>query len=214
MSRSLGSLLATLLLAAPGAATADGETFSFERVNGVYSNPDPELAPIRQGAVTVQMRSPANRLELRENRLLLRPNGDGTHRAWLTIELQGEGDLEADLLIGGMTSTMKDRVSLPPQTLLLEGRVRMERVEAGYRITGVELQRELRLEIRSQLAKGLVTTCTRISILVPLGAGCQELERSLSVATIPMPEPGTEFVLSDELLTDADRRRLDSYLSR
>ncbi|MCB1036873.1 MAG: hypothetical protein KDD47_23810, partial [Acidobacteria bacterium] len=166
----------------------------------------------RQGPLVVQMRSPANRVELRENRLLLRPNADGTHTAWLTVELQGEGDLEADLLVAGISSTMTDKVSLPPQTLLLEGRIRLERVEDGYRVTGVELQPEVRLEIRSQLAKGLVATCSRLSILVPVAGGCQELDRSLSTATVPMPKAGTSFLLPDELLTDTDRRRLDAYL--
>ncbi len=203
-----------LWMAMPTTADTDAETFSFDRVNGVYSNPNPDLEPIHQGPMTVQLRSPANRVELRENRLLLRPNEDGTHNAWLTLELQGEGDLEADLLIGGMTSTMTDKVTLPPQTLLLEGRIRMDRVDGGYRVTAVDLQGEVRLEIRSQLAEGLVTTCSRISILVPLGASCKELERSLSVATVPMPESGTTFLLSDDLLTDSDRQGLDTYLSR
>ena len=191
-----------------------GETFSFEKVNGVYSNPNPDLEPIQQGPLTVQLRSPANRVELRENRLLLTPNADGTHSAWLTLELQGEGDLEADLMVGGMTSKMTDKVSLPPQTLLLEGKIELRRQDSGYLVTGVELQPEVRLEIRSQLAKGLVTTCSRFSLLVPLGVGCKELERSLSMATVPMPEAGTTFLLSDELLTDSDRKQLDAYLER
>lgn len=198
---------------AAGAAEGVAQTFSFDRVNGVYSNPNPDLAPIRQGALTVQMRSPSNRVEVRENRLLLQANGDGTHSAWLTVEVQGEGALEADLLVAGMTSTMTDRVVLPPQTLLFEGRIRLERADGGYRVTGLEFQPEVRLEIESELAKGLVATCSRVSLLVPLAGGCQELERSLSTATVPMPEAGSTFLLSDDLLTDFDRKLLDAYLA-
>ena len=216
-ARAAAALGALVLLAWPAAAAeqSDGsQTFSFSRVNGVYSNPNPEIAPVRQGPVTVTLRSPANEVEVRENRLLLRPLGGGEHRAWLTLELQGKGDLEADLTMAGATTTMKDVVELPPQTLRLEGRIRLERVAEGYQVTAVELQPEVKLEIRSQVASTLVGTCNRLAFVIPVGPSCGQLERSLNEAVVPLPPPGETLLLPDILLTDEDRGRLDAYLAR
>jgi hypothetical protein len=206
--------LVTFALAAGAADEGGFQTFSFSEVNGVYSNPNPEIAPVQQGPVTVALRSPANEIELRENRLLLRPLGGGEHLAWLTVELQGKGDLEADLTMAGATSTMKEVVELPPQVLRLEGKIRLERVADGYRVTAVELQPEVRLEIRSQVASTLVGTCNRLAIVLPVGASCSQLERSLNEAVVPLPPPGETFLLPDTLLTDGDRERLNAYLAR
>jgi len=219
-SRARGSrwttLFALALLVSPSVATGqcDGsQTFSFSKVNGVYSNPNPEIAPVEQGVVTVTLRSPSNEVELRENRLLLKPLEGGEHHAWLTVEIQGKGDLEADLAMAGAMTTMKDVVALPPQTLRLEGKIRLERVADGYQITAVELQKEVKLEIRSQVAASLVGTCKRLAFVMPVGSSCTQLEISLNEAAVPLPPAGEKFLLPDSLLTDEDRDRLDSYLA-
>jgi hypothetical protein len=206
-------LLATvgLLVAASGAGA---EEFRFSRVNGTYSNPNPELAPVQQGLVTVQLRSPKNEVHLRKNHLILRPAGGGTHAAELTVEVEGRGDLEADLGVSGMATTLVDEVVLPRQSLRLTGRIRLERVDDGYRVTAVELQPFVQLAIESKVAGTLVTACKRFALFMPVGASCDQLATSLGQAEVPLPKAGTVLILSDELLTPEDRRQLDSYLTK
>lgn len=210
--------LATLLLFAalqqlPATAAPAEESFHFERLDGVYSNPDPPLAPIEQGSLTVALRSPANRVQLFRHELRLRPLGDGTHGAWLEAEIGGRGDLEADLSIAGATTTrLTDEVEIPRQVLRVFGQIRLDRVEDGYLVTAVELQPRVRLDIRSRLAGSLSGTCRSFTRLLPLGIECGSLEQALATAAVPLPKPGETFLLPDRLLTDEDRRRLDAYL--
>ncbi len=204
----------TLLLGTLASATGEGEHFQFHRANATYSNPDPQLAPVERGPMTLRLRSPSNSVDLLEHDLVLRPLGKGVHAAALRVELTGEGDLEADLMISGVATQLKDKVVLPRQTLLLEGEIRLDRVENGYRITAVRLQPEIKLRIESQLAGSLVSTCKRFSVLIPLGSSCLELERSLTEAAVPLPQEGETFLLGDPLLTPEDRHQLDAYLTR
>lgn len=218
-SRNLAVAVTLALLAVAPAGQAQQQTaggfqvFTFSKVNGVYSNPDPDITPVQRGPVTVTLRSPSNEVELRENRLLLKPAGGGLHLAWLTLEVQGQGDLEADLDLGPQTSRMKDVVILPPQTVVVEGKIRLERVENGYLATAVELPKEVKLEIRSQVAASLVETCGSLALFMPLGSACGELQESLEKAAVPMPPPGETLLLQDAMLTEEERRQLDLYLA-
>lgn len=202
-----------VLLSLPAAGNEKGEEFHFDLINGVYNNPNPEIAPVRKGLVTIQLRSPSNEVELISHQLKLQPLEDGVHGAFLVLEVSGEGQLEADLIISGVSTDLKDDVQLPPQTLYLDGQIRLQRVEQGYQVTVVELPAEIKLQIRSRLASSLVETCKRFSMLIPLGFGCAELERSLAEAAVPLPAKGETFLLSDDLLTPQDRQQMDAYLN-
>ncbi|MCH9651066.1 MAG: hypothetical protein K0U98_22780 [Deltaproteobacteria bacterium] len=203
-----------ILLGWPVVAAEEGEDFHFDLINGVYNNPNPDIAPVRRGLVTIQLRSPSNEVELMSHQLNLQPLDGGVHRAFLTLEVAGEGQLEADLIISGVSTDLEDDVQLPHQTLFLEGQIRLQRVDKGYEVTVVELPAEIKLKIRSRLATSLVETCKRFSMLIPLGFGCSELERSLAEAAVPLPEEGENFLLSDDLLTAQDRQQLEAYLAR
>ena len=183
----------------------------FQLLNGVYSNPNPELDPVRQGPITVELRSPRNSLQLFRHRLALAPLGDGTFQAQLVADFEGEGDLEADVHLAGITRTLSDTVRLPRQTLVVAGRIRLERVENGFRAVALELPKEVTLAIDSQLGASLAVTCRGLTRFLPL-VGCGSLEAALKKATIPLPEPGTELLLGDEQLTGEERALLQALL--
>ncbi|MCB1057182.1 MAG: hypothetical protein KDD11_16900 [Acidobacteria bacterium] len=209
----LSSVLGVVLAGGVVAAVPVEETFHFARIDGTYSNPDPVIAPIEQGGLTVQLRSPANRVQLFDHELQLRPLGDGTHGAWLKAVIGGQGDLEADLSIGGAPAThLTDEVEIPRQVLKVFGQIRLERVADGYLVTAVELQPRVELKIQSRLASSLAGTCRGFTRLLPLGIDCGGLESALAQAAVPMPAAGETFLLPDRLLTDADRHQLDAYL--
>ena len=215
--QTVGWALAVTLMASIQVTAKAGsapEPFQFSLINGTYSNPNPDIAPVKRGLVTIQLRSPANEVQLLGHRLTLQPLPGGLHAASLQLEMEGEGQLEADLTVSGVSTELEDDVVLPRQTIVLDGQIRLERAGSGYRITAVELPPELKLRIQSRLAGSLVETCKRFTLLIPLGFGCTELERSLAEATVPLPEEGETFLLSDSLLTQGDRRKLDAYLSR
>ncbi len=183
----------------------------FERFNGLYSNPNPELEPVRQGPITIQLRSPENSVELFRHRLALTPLGDGTHRAQLVVDFQGEGKLEADISLAGAVTRLTDEVHLPRQQLEVIGRIRLERVAVGYRVFAVELPASVQVAIDSRLGGSLMTTCRSLTRFLPL-VGCNDLEGALHRATVPLPPPGTELFLSDDLLTPENRAALDGLL--
>lgn len=214
-SRTALVVLAALALFLTPAARASSEAryFEFERLNGVYSNPDPELAPVRQGALTVELRSPANQVRLHSHRLRLVALEDGTQGAVLQAEIEGRGDLEAELSVGGPATRLVDEVEIPRQSISVFGQIELQRVEGGYRVTAIELQPTVKVAIRSRLAGSLAETCRTFSRMLPLGVDCDGVESSLAQATLPLPGPGASFLLPDEGLDDDDRRRLDAHLA-
>ncbi len=205
------TLCLTLLVPLPAAA----DDFEFARVNGRYTRPTSDMVPVSQGPMTVRLSSPRNSLHLLGHQLTLAPRSDGSHDARLWTRFEGDGDLIAELEIGGMVQKLNDRVVLPAQNLELNGRIRMRRGDEGYLIELVEMQQEeVEVRIRSDLAKGIVATCRQFSLLT-LGTGaCDGIEGGLSTTTVPLPREGDTFLLPDGLLTAEDRIRLDAYLRR
>jgi hypothetical protein len=215
----IGLLLWTLAAAAPpaswtGVAPPPAEAravLEFERVNGLYSNPDPELEPVQQGPITVQLRSPENSVELFRHRLALVPMPQGRWRAQLAVEFEGEGKLEADVSLAGMTTLLKDEVRLPRQQLVVTGTILMERVDQGYRVLALELPPNIEVALESRLATNVVVACRNLTRFLPL-VGCTGLKDALRRATVPLPPAGTELFLPDSLLTDPDRATLNHLL--
>ena len=107
---------------------------------------------------------------------------------------------------------MEDRIVLPEQSQVIEGRVELERTEEGYQITAVELPTHAEIRIDSDLAGNLVTVCKGFAVLPFMNVNCGAVDAAMSVLRLPLPEPGEVFVLAAEDLTEVERRQIDAYL--
>ena len=197
-------------LAQTAAAEPAAREFSFTKLNRTYTDLVTDLAPIQQGAVTLRLSSPEHSLVVKRNQLRLRPAEGGAHAGRMELDILGKGWLVADVEGVGIATRLEDELLVPPQTLAVEAKVKLQRAEGGYSVTTVELPRRVEVRIQSKLANQLVSWCEGLALLLPMD--CAGMERSLSVAAIPMPEPGGEYLLADAELTDEDRAALDAYL--
>lgn len=214
-SAAASAALAVLFGAlAPGAGAAEPPEpgfFQFESLNRAYEMDDSEMAPVRQGPVTIHLSSPRNALVLRSHSVTLRPLGDGTYRALVGVEFLGSGDLVAILATdAGTSSRLEDLVVVPRQRLDLDGRVRFERVASGWDVTALSLPAKIGIDIQSRLAGSLVTLCDQMAVF--LGLDCGGMERALSRVEVPLPEPGSVFFLPEAELTAAEVAAFDRYL--
>lgn len=206
-ARSLSLLLVLTPVAAPLAA--QGGTFSFSKLNRSYENLVGDLQPITQGPLTIELSSPSHTLVLKNNRLVLTPEA-GAHRARLELELMGKGQLTADLEGAGLQTRLQDELFVPPQTLSLDAKVRMRRIEGGYEVTALETPAQVEVAIQSKLTNEVLGMCDGVALFT--GLDCASLERALTRAKIPMPAAGGTYLLPDADLTAADRTALDAYL--
>jgi len=214
VSGGLSRLAAAALLLAPALAeppAASGADFEFQKLNRTYSEFVEDLAPVVLGPVEVRLRSPRHVLDLAGHHASLEPAGDGTHRIRVAIELSGHGTIDAVLRAAGLEGKLEDELVLPLQTLRMEGRIRLLRGPGGYTITLVEGPEQVEVRIESQLAGRLVPLCRQMA-LVLVRFDCLALEDALSRVQVPIPPPGTEFLLPIEEITEDERRRLDAYL--
>ena len=210
-------LVVFALAAAPGFALVAnplGIELRFDRLNGLYENVVAEVEPIRSGPVTVRLVSPEHRLELKSNQIALSPFGDDSHVIKTQIRFSGSGLLNAELDFGGIPASLRDRVVFPEQEALVEGKVRIERVDEGYLVTVEELPGSVAIEIRSELGSELVAWCSRLALFVAGDAGCDDLESALSPPRLPLPARGTTHLIRADELTPEERSRIDVYLSR
>lgn len=188
--------------------------FRFERFNRSYPEVIPEIAPIEQGPVTIQLSSPKSNLTLRSHFLRLEPGPGGSHSAELRVEFLGKGWLVADVDVGGLAATrLQDQVLVPPQAATLEGRVRVTREPGAYVITTEQLPRQMRVRIQSGIANQVVGFCERIPALPGTDLDCGRLDRALSTAVVPLPPAGESYLLEDAELTPAERSQLEAYLA-
>jgi len=195
-----------------GGATAEATTFVFDRLNGTYTDLAGEVRETTTGPILVRSNSPANRLELIGNRLELTPLGEGVHLIDVWVRFEGEADVEAELLMAGLsTGVVEDRVVVPNQERRVESRINLERQDGDYLITVVETPKDFQISIESRLAAQLVSMCEGIARFA-FGASCESLESALSNPKIPMPEPGEEFILPAGELTPLERAQLEAYL--
>lgn len=173
---------------------------------------DFEILPVRQGPVTVLVSSPSHAVTVHDNTLRLRPVPDapaGTVDAWLEVDLEGSGELIATVRETG--SVIRDSLLAPRQSVEVAARLRLLRAVDGYLVEFVETRQEtVDFRIESAVAKQMVTACTAFRLF--LGAlDCGALAEGLSVARVPMPEPGTRYRLPYDALTPADRVLLDRF---
>lgn len=210
MRRTLLLIPAVLLLLG---AAVPGQ-FRFERFNRSYPEIMPEIAPIEQGPLTIQLSSPRSNMTLRSHFLRLEPGPGGSHTAELRVEFFGKGRLVADLDIAGMAATrLQDDVLVPPQAATLEGRVKVTRDPGAYVITTEQLPKQMRVKIQSGIAGQVVGFCDRIPALLAPDLDCERLNQMLSTATVPLPPAGESYLLEDAELTPEERSQLDAYLA-
>lgn len=113
--------------------------------------------------------------------------------------------------MGSVSTQLEDELALPAQGLTLKGRVGITPVEGGFSIEVLELPRSVRVRIESRLARQLFTLC-RPMALVLVSLDCELLEDSLTNIEVPMPEPGSTYLLPREELSDAEVSALAAYL--
>ena len=196
-----------------GAATTYG--LRFEKLNRSYSDFVGELAPIGEENLSVRLQSPKQAIVLRDHRIRLTPidgGVDGRFAGELELDIQGKGDLIADVTIGPMVRKLTDVVVVPPQTLKLAATVRIRRVADGYEVSPEKLPERIEVAVQSQSINQILALCDQAATLSLGAIDCAGLDRSLSRPSVPIPGGGGAFHLGDENLTDEDRARLDAIL--
>lgn len=211
LMRLLGGFLICFGLATT-ALSAD--EFSFPALNKSYKDLVSDFLPVRQGPVTLTLSSPSQTLTVRGNRAVVTPRADGTFDGRVELDVMGKGFLAGDIDWNGTGTRLQDELILVPQTLVLEGRARIERGTGGYTITALSLPREVKVRITSKLSVELVNWCDRASLIPFSGLDCRGLENSLSEVTVPLPGAGESYFLSDAEIEPAERRKLDALLER
>jgi len=206
--------LAAATLAAVGAsagAAPGAVEFVFAKLNRTYSQFVDQLQPVVLGPVEVLLRSPRQQLQLSQHHAWIEPAAEGTHSLRIELAVQGSGTINAVLRAAGLEGKLEDELVLPLQTLRLDGRVRLARSPAGYQIALVEAPPSVEVQIQSQLAGRLVPVCRQMA-LVLVRFDCAALETALSRIQVPLPAPGTEFLLPIEEVSPDEARALDRYL--
>lgn len=202
-SRSAFVLITALLLL--GAAAAAAQSVEVASFNTTYEGTATDLEPIRQGPITIHVSSPSYRLTMHRNRFAFTPAGGGVLDATVECELEGTGQLVAVVETAGSRNDFDDRLEVPRQTLTLAGKLRLERIETGFRFTVVEAPATLGITIRSAALTRILGACDALSQIPFLALSCKGLEQALSTARVPVPKAGESFVLADSSLSLAER---------
>ena len=215
---SLASLLLWLVALVGGASEentpARGEStrqIELAFLNQTYRDLDPGLVPIQQGPLRIGVSSPEHRLQVFGNALAVRPVANEGWEAELRVDLEGDGRLLADVDVGGAVSQLVDDVTARRQWVVAQGEIRVLRAPEGFRIELVRAGTPPTVEIQSALGSQIVGACQGLAML--LGLDCDGLERGLSVVQIPMPDPGTAFLLPGTYLTAEERGFFEGLVS-
>jgi hypothetical protein len=208
--------LACALMAGGAAGRADAAEgrsaeFEFARLNRTYSQFVDQLQPVVLGPVEVLLRSPRHELQIAGHRAWLTPADPGIHNVRVDLELSGSGTINAVLRMAGLEGKLDDELTLPRQTLRMDGQIRLARTAAGYAIALVQAPPTVSVQIQSQLAGRLVPVCRQMA-LVLVTFDCTALEDALSRVQVPLPKPGTEFLLPIGEVTPEEAKALDGYL--
>ncbi len=204
------ALVSALPLA--GGTGAEPQELHLAKLDRPYTDFVRELAPVGEPGMSVRLSSPHQTLVLRDHRIRLLPQGDGVFSGDVELDVQGKGDLVADVELGPLVRQLVDEVVVPPQTVRAAGKARIRRVEGGYEIEALEAPRELRLAIQSRTINDILTLCGRASLLTLGALDCTSLEESLGRPAVPVPQ-GAVFHLADGDLEPADRAALDRLLA-
>lgn len=206
------AVLMTVQLAAVRLPAA-GVDFPFDRIYGTYENLDIETLPMSNGALDLRLSSPQNTVTLESGSLHLEPAADGLHKAVLQVAFSGEGKLVTEVELGTMVTRFEDQVRFPLQEHSVTAWVTIEAEREGYRIVAKELPETVQIEFESSRAADLVRFCRQMSLFLAGDAGCEKLESMLSNPEIPLPKPGSDFLVLRSALSESERERLDLYLA-
>jgi hypothetical protein len=188
-----------------------GFSFSLSAFNRTYSDVVPEdLPPIASGPLVVQPSVPSSRLEIRQHRVELRPVEPGIFDAVLEVTIAGSGILSADLSLFGPSTTLRDQVTLPPQTLRIPSRIQLELRSDGLAVTPLTLPSAIEVRVESAVIGQLVGTCESITTLLPVS--CDAAAAALSLLRVPLADPGTTYLIPIDALDDATRGALGLLL--
>lgn len=209
---TLAALAAAVGVVEAAEPNADTHVLISDRVNGVHRDLETDLAPIEIGPVTVVLTSPTHSLEVFEHELSLAPGGSGAQTATLRARYQGQAHLVAELEIAGMTSEIDDNIELPLQETEVSGLVEIVRVGDGYRVTALEAPSHVEIQVESDLAGRLGLLCRGFAVLAMGNVDCEAVDQAMSVVKVPLPEPGEEFFVASEDLTEQERGQIESYL--
>ncbi len=209
-ARALTALPVALALGAAALAAAP-QRLAFPRLNQTYRDMRPEIAPVAAGGLTVRLRSPANSLTVREHRIDLETQPDGSVGFVAWVSVLGKAQVGAELAAGGSPAELQDEVLVLPQEVEVAGRADVRRTAEGYEVVPRELPSHVELRIQSRLAAQLVGWCDLTSILVP-GMECAGLEVALSKVRLPLPAPGDPYFVEASQLRPEEVAQLDAAL--
>lgn len=215
MIRFLPFLVALLAATGVDAQSVIGVPAAVEiaALNGTFEDLASELGSVEAGGLTLDLVSPRNRLTIHRNRLSLRPGpGAGELVGLLELELDGDGDVEA--WIEGTGEPIRDRVAAPRQTVRVASTLRVERAEAGYRVTLLDPPPSVPVEVESGLGRQLLGVCEGLAALPFFAVDCDGLERTLEVVEVPLPAAGEGFDVPAERLGPAERDAFDAVAGR
>lgn len=208
----LGALLC--FAARPIAAAEPTAEMRFVKLNRTYSDFVGELAPIGEEGLSVLLQSPRQAMILRDHRIRLTPlpGGRGRFAGEVELDIQGKGELIADVTIGPIVRRLNDELLVPPQTLRLASTVVICRVADGYEITPETLPARIEVAVQSQSLNQILALCDQAATLTLGAVDCSGLGRSLTRPAVPLPGGGGTLHLSDDELTDNDRLWLDTLI--
>ncbi len=111
-----------------------------------------------------------------------------------------------------MTSEIDDNIELPLQEIEIAGRVEIVKEENGYRVTAIETPSHVEIQVESDMAGQLGLLCRGFAVLAMGNVDCEAVDQAMSVIKVPLPEPGEEFFIAEDDLTDAERDQIEDYL--
>lgn len=212
----LAALLAASACALSGALSGaayalEPGVFELASLNRRYDELAPEMVPWRQGGIAVELSSPRQELLLSYNRIVLRPQADGSFSLALVLEFGGSADLIADLDLSGARSRLTDRIVVPRQRRTVLSRIELLQGKDGYLVKVLELPKTFEVEIESQLGTRLVGTCRPLAVLLPMD--CDSLEQIFTRVSVPLPPPGETYYFEYARMAPAERAAIDRFLA-
>lgn len=207
--------LALVLLFLPAAAPACADTVEIKAANGTYDQLGAKLQPIVQGPFTIKIASPKHELKVHANRLDLRQGpGPGLVDARFEVELEGYGDLIADVLGPNESrSHFEERVTAQRQRVRVAASMRLQKIPQGYMWTLLApLNPTIDFIVDSELSSKLTATCKVFEVLPVFGLiDCGALENALTTIKVPMPQSGTQWLVVPDKLSAAEKTFLDKF---
>lgn len=194
--------------------TTWADTVEIQAANGVYGQLGAQLQPIRQGPFTINVASPRHELKVHANRLDLQPGPGNTVDARFEVDLEGFGDLIADVLgPNDSRSHFEETVKAQRQRIRVAASMRLQKVPQGYLWTLLTpLTPTIDFAVESNFSQQLLGTCRALEVVPLLNLmDCGALKTALTTLKVPMPKAGTQWLVAFDRLTESERQFLDRF---